>query len=90
MSEMLWWAIFVLPTLTAVAWALWPARAARPGNTFRSVAAHRRFVQALSQNESAPRPAPGGSADGAPGSPDPAKPAPGYGPARRRPGGATG
>lgn len=51
MSQLMWWAIFLVPTLVAVVWALWQAYPARPGDTFRSVAAHRRFVEALSRTQ---------------------------------------
>lgn len=55
MSELLWWAIFLVPTLLAVAWALW--RSGPSGDTFHSVAAHRRFVEALSRTATEPIPA---------------------------------
>ena len=45
MSQLMWWAIFLVPTLVAVVWALWQAYPAR------SVAAHRRFVEALSRTQ---------------------------------------
>lgn len=53
MSQLLWWAIFVVPTLVALVWALWQAHPADPGDAFHSMAAHRRFVRALSQQRRA-------------------------------------
>lgn len=51
MTQLLWWAIFLVPTLVAMAWAVWRARPASRTDTFHSMAAHHRFVEALSKIE---------------------------------------
>jgi hypothetical protein len=50
MSQLVWWAIFLVPTLVAMAWAAQRAESG-PGDAFDSVAAHNRFVEALSRGE---------------------------------------
>lgn len=52
MSHLMWWAIFLVPTLIAIAWAVWRTNPG-PGDAFDSVAAHHRFVEALSRSERA-------------------------------------
>ncbi|HEX5497074.1 MAG TPA: hypothetical protein VFX70_21130 [Mycobacteriales bacterium] len=49
MSQLLWWAIFLVPTAIAVVSVVWRSHPAPPGDTFHSVAAHHRFVDALSR-----------------------------------------
>lgn len=52
MSQLMWWAIFLVPTLTAMAWVLWRSnQSSSPADTFDSVEAHHRFVEALSRTE---------------------------------------
>ncbi|HEY9390899.1 MAG TPA: hypothetical protein VIR27_14185 [Mycobacteriales bacterium] len=49
MWQLTWWAIFLIPTLTAVVWALWRKYPGVSRDGFDSVARHRRFVRALSR-----------------------------------------
>jgi hypothetical protein len=48
MEAMAWWLIPIVATLLAVAWVTWRARPRRPADPHQSLAAHRRFTEALS------------------------------------------
>jgi hypothetical protein len=48
MEAMAWWLIPIVATLLAVAWVTWRARPRRPADAHESLAAHRRFTEALS------------------------------------------
>ncbi len=45
---MAWWLIPIVATLLAVMWVSWRARPRRPVDPHHSLAAHRRFTEALS------------------------------------------
>ncbi|MCZ3385911.1 MAG: hypothetical protein LH630_02855 [Actinomycetia bacterium] len=45
---MAWWLIPIVATLLAVVWVSWRARPRRPVDPHQSLAAHRRFTEALS------------------------------------------
>lgn len=45
---MAWWLIPIVATLLAVVWVTWRARPRRPVDPHHSLAAHRRFTEALS------------------------------------------
>ena len=51
MWQLMWWTIFLVPTLAAVVWALWRRYPPGTRDAFDSIARHRRFVEALSQTE---------------------------------------
>lgn len=44
---MLWWLIPITATLLAVAWVTWNGRPRRPADPHHTLAAHRRFTEAL-------------------------------------------
>ena len=44
---MLWWLIPITATLLAVAWVTWNGRTRRPADPHDTLAAHRRFTEAL-------------------------------------------
>ena len=48
MEAMAWWLIPIVATLLAVAWVTWRARPPRRADPHESLAAHRRFTEALS------------------------------------------
>ena len=48
MQAMAWWLIPITATLLAVAWVTWSARPRRPADPHETLAAHRRFTEALS------------------------------------------
>ncbi len=48
MEAMAWWLIPIVATLLAVIWVTWRARPRRPVDPHHSLAAHRRFTEALS------------------------------------------
>jgi hypothetical protein len=48
MEAMAWWLIPIVATLLAVAWVTWRARPPRRADAHESLAAHRRFTEALS------------------------------------------
>lgn len=48
MEAMAWWLIPIVATLLAVVWVTWRARPRRPVDPHHSLAAHRRFTEALS------------------------------------------
>lgn len=68
---MLWWLIPITATLLAVAWVSWNGRARRPADPHETLAAHRRFTEALAPEPEATRPA---DADPAAETTDPAPP----------------
>jgi hypothetical protein len=45
---MAWWLIPIVATLSAIAWVTWRARPRRPADPHDSLAAHRRFTEAMS------------------------------------------
>jgi hypothetical protein len=47
MDAMLWWLIPITATLLAVAWVSWNGRTRRPADPHDTLAAHRRFTEAL-------------------------------------------
>lgn len=47
MEAMLWWLIPITATLLAVAWVAWAGRTRRPADPHQTLAAHRRFTEAL-------------------------------------------
>jgi hypothetical protein len=47
-QAMAWWLIPITATLLAVAWVTWTARPKRPADPHSTLAAHRRFTEALS------------------------------------------
>ena len=47
-EAMAWWLIPIVATLLAVVWVSWRARPRRPVDPHESLAAHRRFTEALS------------------------------------------
>jgi hypothetical protein len=61
---MAWWLIPIVATLLAVAWVTWRARPPRRADAHESLAAHRRFTEALSAP--ADRPVPPAADDEAP------------------------
>lgn len=46
-AAMAWWLIPIIATLSAVAWVTWRARPRRPVDPHDSLAAHRRFTEAM-------------------------------------------
>lgn len=44
---MAWWLIPIVATLCAIAWVTWRARPKRPADPHDSLAAHRRFTEAM-------------------------------------------
>jgi len=44
---MAWWLIPIVATLLAVAWVTWRARPRRPADPHQTLAAHKRFTDAL-------------------------------------------
>lgn len=52
---MLWWLIPITATLLAVAWVSWNGRARRPADPHETLAAHRRFTEALAPEPEATR-----------------------------------
>ena len=61
MQAMAWWLIPISATLLAVAWVTWSARPKRPADPHHTLAAHRRFTEALSP--ASPEPLVHGSED---------------------------
>lgn len=55
MDAMLWWLIPITATLLAVAWVSWNGRARRPADPHETLAAHRRFTEALAPEPEASR-----------------------------------
>lgn len=53
MQAMVWWLIPITATLLAVAWVAWRARPKRPADPHETLAAHRRFTEALTPTERA-------------------------------------
>lgn len=51
MEAMAWWLIPIIATLLAVIWVSWSARPRRPADAHDTLAAHRRFTEALSPAE---------------------------------------
>lgn len=47
MDAMAWWLIPITATLLAVAWVSWNGRTRRPADPHETLAAHRRFTEAL-------------------------------------------
>lgn len=47
MQAMAWWLIPIVATLLAVAWVTWTARPRRPADPHETLAAHKRFTEAL-------------------------------------------
>ena len=47
MQAMAWWLIPIVATLLAVAWVTWRARPRRPADPHDTLAAHKRFTDAL-------------------------------------------
>ena len=47
MEAMAWWLIPITATLLAVAWVTWNGRPRRPADPHDTLAAHRRFTEAL-------------------------------------------
>jgi hypothetical protein len=47
-QAMAWWLVPITATLLAVAWVTWSARPRRPADPHDTLAAHRRFTEALS------------------------------------------
>jgi hypothetical protein len=47
-EAMAWWLIPIVATFLAVVWVTWRARPRRPVDPHDSLAAHRRFTEALS------------------------------------------
>ncbi len=47
-AALAWWLIPIIATLFAVAWVTWRARPRRPADPHESLAAHRRFTEAMS------------------------------------------
>ena len=47
-QAMAWWLIPITATLLAIAWVTWTARPRRPASPHNTLAAHRRFTEALS------------------------------------------
>jgi hypothetical protein len=47
-QAMAWWLIPITATLLAVAWVTWRARPKPPADPHETLAAHRRFTEALS------------------------------------------
>jgi hypothetical protein len=45
---MAWWLIPITATLLAVLWVTWSARPRKPADPHQTLAAHRRFTEALS------------------------------------------
>ena len=48
MQAMAWWLVPITATLLAIAWVTWSARPRRPADPHDTLAAHRRFTEALS------------------------------------------
>jgi len=46
-----WWLIPIVATLLAVVWVTWANRPRRPADAHDSLAAHRRFTEALARTE---------------------------------------
>lgn len=44
---MAWWLIPIVATLLAVVWVTWRARPRRPADPHQTLAAHKRFTEAL-------------------------------------------
>lgn len=55
MEALAWWLIPITATLIAVAWVSWRGRPRRPADPHDTLAAHRRFTDALQRSE-APSP----------------------------------
>ena len=51
MTPLIWIAFPVVATLLAIAWTMWITRERPPPDEFDSMAAHHRFVQALSPDK---------------------------------------
>jgi len=47
-QAMAWWLVPITATLLAIAWVTWSARPRRPADPHDTLAAHRRFTEALS------------------------------------------
>lgn len=47
MQAMAWWLIPIIATLLAVVWVTWTARPRRPADAHHTLAAHKRFTDAL-------------------------------------------
>ncbi|HEX5016335.1 MAG TPA: hypothetical protein VFX15_01980 [Actinomycetes bacterium] len=54
MQAMAWWLIPITATLLAVAWVTWTARPRKPADPHHTLAAHRRFTQALQPESDSP------------------------------------
>jgi hypothetical protein len=48
-QAMAWWLIPIIATLLAVVWVTWTARPRRPADPHHTLAAHKRFTDALTR-----------------------------------------
>jgi hypothetical protein len=60
---MAWWLIPITATLLAIAWVSWSSRPRRPADPHHTLAAHRRFTEALTPPTVASADAPPAAAD---------------------------
>jgi hypothetical protein len=60
-QAMAWWLIPIIATLLAVAWVTWTARPRRPADPHETLAAHKRFTEALTPPTSIGPPDSGGA-----------------------------
>lgn len=47
----MWWLIPIIATLLAVVWVTWSGRPRRPADPHQTLAAHRRFTEALANRD---------------------------------------
>ena len=62
-QAMAWWLIPIVATLLAVAWVTWTARPRRPADPHETLAAHKRFTEALTPPTAIGQPSSGETSD---------------------------